>query len=45
MTACCLQVVGNTISGNAKSGGVGGMGIDFCDGEILFSDQDYLDYL
>ena len=30
-----LQVVGNTISGNCISGGVGGLGIDFCDGEVV----------
>ena len=39
-----LQVVGNTISGNAISGGVGGMGIDFCNGEILWSDHDTASY-
>lgn len=40
MAAYCLQVVGNTVSGNAKFGGVGGMGIDFCDGELPWSHHD-----
>lgn len=28
-----LQIVGNILSGNARIGGVGSMGIDFCNGE------------
>ena len=30
----CLQIVGNTLTDNCISGGVGGMGIDNSDGEI-----------
>ena len=30
---CCLQVSGNTLTGNAISGGVGGIGIDYATGE------------
>ena len=30
---CCLQVSGNTLTGNAISGGVGGIGIDYANGE------------
>jgi len=33
MKFCCLQIAGNTLTGNAISGGVGSIGIDFATGK------------